>query len=91
MGSKESSQFITLEKNNYMKISKEEIISIAQTFVSAFILNIGAALTLIPVEQIMSGEFFTSAVIISLVLGAGRSALKQVWQKVMPVSFGGKK
>ncbi len=63
---------------------KAHIISILQTFVSAFLLAFGASLsTGIPLQ-------WTYAFWVSLAIAAARQAVKVVWQSTLPVSIGGK-
>ncbi len=64
--------------------TKAKLISALQTFVSAFLTAVGATLA--------TGEIqWTWAFLGSILLAAVRVALKAVWEKSMPVSFGGVK
>ena len=74
-----------------MKIKKEEFISFLQTFTAFFVIEMGYQISQVSFDQIISGEVLTWAFVIGLVVAAVRSAIKLAWQKVMPISFGGKR
>ena len=74
-----------------MEKFKLEAISFAQTFVTVFLIDIGIALSQIPVSEIVSGKVFTVAFLTSVLFAASRSALKVAWEKIMPLKLGGKK
>lgn len=69
---------------------KLHLVSFGQTFVVGFILDLGIALKQVPVDQLLSGHVLTSAFILGIVLGAGRSALKVAWEAFLPKVLGGK-
>jgi len=69
---------------------KLEAISFAQTFVTLFLAQVGLMAAQIPLDQLLSGEAFTAAVLVGLFSAAARSALKAAWEKTMPIKLGGK-
>lgn len=74
-----------------MKIKKEEVISFLQTFSAFFVVELGYQVSQVSFDKIMNGDVLTWAFVIGLVVAAARSAVKLAWQKIMPVSLGGKK
>jgi len=72
-----------------MEKLKIETISFAQTFGALFIIDLAASVSQLGLNQILSGQALTGAFITGLISGAGRSALKAAWQKVMPIKLGG--
>ena len=72
-----------------MKISKTEIISMAQTFVAFFVIDVGHSMLTVSASEIANGEVLTWAFFVSILVAGGRSALKLTWKKFMPVSLGG--
>lgn len=64
-------------------LTKEHLISAAQTFATAFILTAGA--------YVSSGHSveFTASFATALALTAARAGVKAVWQSFMPETLGG--
>lgn len=63
---------------------KTHIVSIAQTFVSAFLLAFGSSIATGITLQ------WTYAFWVSLAIAAARQAVKIVWESLMPNTLGGK-
>lgn len=62
---------------------KVKLISAANTFVATFVVAIGT--------QLGGGIEWTGAFMVSIVVAAGRAALKEVINSFLPVKLGGKR
>lgn len=70
---------------------KLELVSASQTFVSTFVVELGIALSALPDGTIFNPDFWSTAGVGALLMTVGRSAVKIVWQKFMPIKLGGVK
>ncbi len=65
-------------------ILKEHLISAAQTFISTFLVVVGATLS-------QGGILWTSAFWSGVVISAASAAVKEVWARNVSVNLGGRK
>lgn len=68
---------------------KEHLISFIQTFLATFCTVMGTVILSLPLDTILTPDFWKTGAIAGLVMGAVRTTIKVVWQKYMPVSVGG--
>lgn len=74
-----------------MSNTKLHVISFLQTFGATILAAIGATLSQVPVETLTTLEFWKGGAFVALIVAAVRSAVKLVWERYAPVTFGGKK
>lgn len=70
---------------------KVKLVSLLQTFLANLLSIVGIAILALPDGTLFSVEFWKGGGALVLLMTAARSALKTVWKRTAPVTFGGVK